>query len=118
METERHKAGRYHRGTWQAQSLKRATLDLGVGSSSPTLGIETIRKKKKHIKKLSIANVLQLANGWLPWFGLPSSLEDKDSRQVIYLGDGSRKHPKGSRERRQEREGGQGRVHDWVSVRH
>ena len=29
-----------HRGIWLAQSEERAALDLGVMSSSPTLGIE------------------------------------------------------------------------------
>ena len=35
------------RGTWPAQSAERATLDLRVTSSSPTLGVELTYKKKK-----------------------------------------------------------------------
>lgn len=33
-------------GTWQAQSVKHVTTDLGVISSSPTLGMEPALKKK------------------------------------------------------------------------
>ena len=29
-----------NKGTWLAQSVKHATLDLGVVSSSPTLGVQ------------------------------------------------------------------------------
>jgi len=34
-------------GTWLAQSVKHVTLDLGVVSLSPTLGVEFTLKKKK-----------------------------------------------------------------------
>ena len=32
-------------GTWQAQSEKYVTLDLGIAGSSPTLGIEATKNK-------------------------------------------------------------------------
>ena len=38
-----------HWGTWLAQSMKHETLDLGVMSLSPMLGIEPA-KKNKYIK--------------------------------------------------------------------
>lgn len=40
---------KYHvgRGTWLAHSEDHETLDLGVGSSSPMLGAEPIKKKKE-----------------------------------------------------------------------
>ena len=34
-------------GAWLAQSVKHMTLDLGVVSSSPTLGVDDLQKKKK-----------------------------------------------------------------------
>ena len=34
------------RCAWLAQSVKHVTLDLGVVSSSPTLGMEPTKKKK------------------------------------------------------------------------
>ena len=38
------------RGTWLAQSVEFVTLDLGVVSSSPTLGVEfTLKKKKRRL---------------------------------------------------------------------
>ena len=36
------------KGTWLAQSVQHVTLDPGVVSSSPTLGIEFTEKKKKN----------------------------------------------------------------------
>jgi len=37
-----------HRGAWQAQSVEHLTLDLGVVSLSPRVGVEiTLKKKKK-----------------------------------------------------------------------
>ena len=39
------------RGHWMAQSVKHATLNLRVVSSSPMLGVETIKKKKKSHKR-------------------------------------------------------------------
>ena len=37
----------------EAQSVQRMTLDLGVQSSSPTLGLELTEKKIKPLKKRS-----------------------------------------------------------------
>ena len=35
-----------YRGIWLAQSIEHATVDLGVMSSSPRLGVEITTKKK------------------------------------------------------------------------
>jgi len=43
-----------HRGAWQAQSVEHLTLDLGVVSLSPRVGVEiTLKKKKKKKSKLA-----------------------------------------------------------------
>ena len=39
----------FPRGTWLAQSVEHVTFDLGVVSSSPTLGGERTSNKPKHI---------------------------------------------------------------------
>lgn len=42
------------RGGWLAQSVKHMTFDLGVISSSPTLGVELTKKKKRfHGKRIA-----------------------------------------------------------------
>lgn len=41
------------RSTWPAQSVKHATLALGVLNSSPTLGLELTEKKEKSMQFLS-----------------------------------------------------------------
>lgn len=45
-------------GAWQAQSIECITLDLRVVSSSPTLGVELILKKKSK-KKIYVLEELQ-----------------------------------------------------------
>ena len=40
----------YQRGVWLAQLVKHVTLDLGVVSLSPMLGVKIIPKKKKTLK--------------------------------------------------------------------
>ena len=40
------------RGTWLAQLVERGTLDLGVVSSNPTLGVEPALQKNKKNKKI------------------------------------------------------------------
>ena len=51
-------------GTWLAQSVKHATLDLGVVSSSPTWGLEATQKRKKQKQQYSISlPELYLYNG-------------------------------------------------------
>ena len=41
---------RYNSGTWLAQSGEITTLDLGVTSSSPSLGVEITLKKQESSK--------------------------------------------------------------------
>ena len=64
---------RYLRGTWLAQSVEHVTLDLGVMSSSPTLGIEITFLKKRKERDLK---------GNLKWISLFSW-----SSAVCWLGD-------------------------------
>lgn len=42
-------------GSWLAHSVERVTLNFGVVSSNPTLGIEITLKRKKKGKKIGMS---------------------------------------------------------------